>query len=162
MGCTDARAPPPRNASGVSESPLIPTLPRPRTALLGNLAWHLVTRTERSIFFEKASHAPHTAGWDTLVWRGCLDTAARELGAATGPPFTIAEGMDRIHKSYVVKARRYERGLAVVRNRGAWDEGLGPETAVTVKLPFPMSPLLPSGLIASPVTEIRINWPVRP
>ena len=126
-------------------------------ALLGNLAWHLVTRTERSIFFEKASHAPHTAGWDTLVWRGCLDTAARELGAATGPPFTIAEGMDRIRRSYVVKARRYEHGLALVRNRGAWDEGLGPETAVTVKLPFPMSPLLPSGLIATPVTEIPLR-----
>ena len=126
-------------------------------ALLGNFAWYLVSRTETSIFFEKGSNAPHTAGWDTLVWRGCLETAARELGHATGPPFTIAQGEDGAHNRYRVMARRYENGFAMVRNRITWDQRLGPETSVTVKLPFPMAPVDPSGHIGSPVTEVEIR-----
>lgn len=126
-------------------------------ALLGNFAWYLVSRTDTSIFFEKGSNAPHTPGWDTLVWRGCLETAARELGHATGPPFAIAQGVDGAHNRYRVMARRYENGFALVRNRADGDQGLGPETAVAVKLPFPMTPVDASGRISRPVTEVDIR-----
>jgi len=126
-------------------------------ALLGNFAWYLVSRTDTSIFFEKGSNAPHTPGWDTMVWRGCLETAARELGQATGPPFAIAQGVDGAHNRYRVMARRYENGFALVRNRADWDQGLGPETAVAVKLPFPMTPVDASGRVGAPVTEIEIR-----
>ena len=126
-------------------------------ALLGNFAWYLVSRTDTSIFFEKGSNAPHTPGWNTLVWRGCLETAARELGHATGPPFAIAQGVDGAHNRYRVMARRYENGFALVRNRADWDQGLGQETAVTVKLPFPMTPVDASGRIGAPVNEVEIR-----
>jgi hypothetical protein len=127
------------------------------SALLGNLAWYLVSRTETSIFFEMGSNAPHMAGWDTLTWRGCLDTAARQLGKYTGPPFTISQGTDPLHNQYVVKARRYENGMVLVRNRGDWKEGISPETAITVDLPRPMAPVSPSGRIGSPVQTVRLR-----
>jgi len=126
-------------------------------ALLGNLAWYLVSRTDSSIFFEKGSHAPDAPGWSALVWRGCMETAARELGRTTGAPFVIAQGLDGANNRYRVMARRYENGFALVRNRGDWDEDLGPKTAVTVKLPFPMTPVDASGRIQGPVTEIEIQ-----
>ena len=126
-------------------------------ALLGNFAWYLVSRTDTSIFFEQGSYAPHILEWETLVWRGCLETAARELGRATGPPFAIADGQDPARNRYRVMARRYENGFAMVRNRVSEDQSLGPGTAVTVTLPFPMTPVDASGRIGAPVTKIEIR-----
>ena len=127
------------------------------SVLLGNLAWYLVTRTEHSILFQMGTNAPNEASWDTLTWRGCMETANKQLGRPTGPPYTLAQGTDPTRHPYVVKARRYENGMALVRNRGDWKEDLGPETRVTVKLPVPMAPITPSGRITPTVTELTLR-----
>jgi hypothetical protein len=126
-------------------------------ALVGNLAWYLVTRTENTLFYEFANATPHVAGWDTLTWRGIIDVAGDQLGRAQGGPFSLAEGTDPAGNPYVIKARRYEGGLAVVRNRGEWNQGIGPETAVTVPLPRPLAPVSASGTIGDPVDEVTLH-----
>ena len=125
--------------------------------LLGNLAWYLVTRTAGTLFYQMGTSAPSAAGWDTLTWRGCNDVANRELGAVVGAPFTLASGTDPLGNAYVVKAREYERGLAVVRNRGDWDEGIETGTAVTVPLPQPLAPVSPSGRTGSFVNTVTLR-----
>jgi hypothetical protein len=129
----------------------------PADVMLGNLVWYLVTRTPETLFYEMGTNAPSAAGWDTLTWRGCIDVAGRQLGRPLGGPFTLARGVDPLGNPYEVKARRYERGAAVLRNRGSWDEGIEPETAVTVTLPAPMAPVSPAGRIGVVVQEIRLR-----
>jgi hypothetical protein len=116
-----------------------------------------MTRTPSTLFYEMGTNVPNAAGWDTLTWRGCIDVANEQLGSPLGAPFTLAEGVDPLDNAYVVKARRYEHGLVVLRNRGDWDEGIEPETAVTVPLPAPMAPVAPSGRIGTVVQEIRLR-----
>lgn len=129
----------------------------PAEVMLGNLAWYLVTRTQETLFYEMGTNVPSAAGWDTLTWRGCIDVAGRQLGRPTGGPFTLTRGVDPLGNAYEVKARSYERGLVVLRNRGDWDEGIEPGTAVSVKLPAPMAPVAPSGRIGVVVDEIRLR-----
>jgi hypothetical protein len=126
-------------------------------AVVGNLAWYLVTRTENTLFYEFANATPHVAGWDTLTWRGVIDVADRQLGRPRGGPFTLAQGTDPAGSPYRVTARRYDGGLAVVRNRGQWNEGIGPETAVTVPLAHPLAPVSASGRISDPVREVVLR-----
>jgi hypothetical protein len=125
--------------------------------LLGNLAWFLVSRSEGSILAQMGTNDPSAAGWDTLTWRGCMDVADAQLGEATGEPFTLARGKDPLGRSYVVEARAYERGLAVVRPRGSWREGIEPAGAVTVPLPAPLAPVDPSGRIGTPVSTVSLR-----
>lgn len=127
------------------------------SVMLGTLAWYLVTRTESSIYYALASSAPHLAGWDTLTWRGCNETSARQLGKYTGPPFVISQGTDPLGHRYTITARRYENGMALVRNRGSWDEELNPRSAVTVDLPMPMAPVSPAGRIGTPVPRVTLR-----
>jgi hypothetical protein len=125
--------------------------------LLGNLAWYLTTRTESTLFYEMGTNAPSTAGWDTLVWRGCIDVAGKQLGSALGGPYTLAHGEDPLGNPYVVKARRYEHGLVLLRNRGDWNQGIEPATAVTVRLARPMAPIDPAGRVGSSTEEISLR-----
>ncbi|HZM17021.1 MAG TPA: T9SS type A sorting domain-containing protein, partial [Candidatus Krumholzibacteria bacterium] len=125
--------------------------------MLGNLAWYLVTRTPGTLFYEMGTSVPSAAGWDSLTWRGCLDVANRELGAAVGAPYTLASGTDPLGNAYVVKARDYERGLAVLRNRGDWDEGIETGTAVSVNLPRSLSPVSPAGNTGSFVSSVTLR-----
>ena len=125
--------------------------------LLGNLAWYLVTRTDNTLFFPMGTSLPAAAGWDTLSWRGCFDVANERLGRAVGAPYTLAQGVDPVGNSYVVKARRYENGLAVVRNRGDWNQGIEVETAVSVPLPQSLLPVDPAGNLGSPVQSMRLR-----
>jgi hypothetical protein len=126
-------------------------------ALLGNLAWYLVSRTSESILFQMGTNTPNTAGWDTLTWRGCMEVADRQLGDAVGEPFTLSKGLDPAGQPFVVTARRYERGLVAVRPRGSWREGIEPETAVSVDLPVPLSPVSASGTVGKAVTAVRLR-----
>jgi len=125
--------------------------------LLGNLVYYLVTRTQSTLFYEMGTNAPNVAGWDTLTWRGCIDAAAKQLGAPAGGPYTLAQGRDPLGNPYEVKARRYERGLVVLRNRGDWNQGIEPESAVTVDLPTPLAPVDPAGRVGVAVTSVRLR-----
>jgi hypothetical protein len=137
-------------------------LQRPETysyaeTLLGNLAWYLVTRTPETLFFQMGTATPSSADWDTLTWRGCMDVADTLLGEAAAPPYRIAEGTDPVGNAYRVMARPYDRGLALVRNRGDYDEGIGAETGVLVTLPRPMQPVDPEGVIGEPVSDLVLR-----
>jgi hypothetical protein len=125
--------------------------------LLGNLVWYLATRVPGTLFFQMGTNAPSTAGWDTLTWRGCIDVAQKQLGRPLAGPYTLAEGTDPLGNAYVVKARKHERGLAVLRNRGEWDQGIELGTAVTVPLPAPLAPVQPSGRIGRVVDSVRLR-----
>jgi hypothetical protein len=125
--------------------------------MLGNLAWYLVTRTPSTFFYEMGTNAPSVAGWDSLTWRGCIDVANERLGAALGPPYTLAQGTDPLGNRYRIMARDYEGGLAVLRNRGDWNQGIEPQTAVTVALPRPGLPVQPSGAIGASVAAVTLR-----
>jgi hypothetical protein len=86
-----------------------------------------------------------------------MDVADDQIGEAIGPPYTLSQGNDPLGNPYVVKARNYQNGLAVVRCRGDWDEGIALETSVTVPLPVPLAPITPSGSIGSPVGQITLR-----
>ncbi|MCK4414008.1 MAG: PKD domain-containing protein, partial [Candidatus Eisenbacteria sp.] len=126
-------------------------------ALIGGLTWHLATRTEESLLFLFGTSSPNTAGWDTLTWRGCVDVAAEELGTAQGAPYVYAEGTDPLGQNYRVWARDYENGLVLVRNRCRWDEGIEPETAVSLPLPSPMARVAPSGEIGLSTSTVAMR-----
>jgi hypothetical protein len=125
--------------------------------LAGNLAWYLISRTPGTVFFEFANATPNVAGWDTLTWRGVLDAADAEFGAASGDPFVLAQGTDPLGNPYTVTARNYGGGMAVIRNRGNFSEGIEPETAVAVSLPRPLAPVAPSGEAGDAVESITLR-----
>jgi len=129
----------------------------PEEAYLGSLAWYMTTRSDGSVLNIESSGLPSDAGWDTLSWRGCVDVVERQLGRATGDPYTLSEGTDPTGKPYRVWARRYENGLVLVRNRGRWDEGIEPGTAVTIPLPGPMASVSPSGRIHTAVSSVALR-----
>lgn len=125
--------------------------------MLGNFAWYLLCRSPSSLFYQQGTTAPSTAGWDTLTWRGVMDVAAAQLGSALAPPYTIATGTDPLKNPYAVQARRYEKGLVLLRNRGSWKEGVEPETAVWVDLPGYLAPVKPSGTVSPVVNRITLR-----
>ena len=125
--------------------------------MLGNLCWFLMTRTPLTLFYQQGTNAPNTPDWETLTWIGAMDVANNELGEATGTCYTLAQGTDALGNPYVVKARQYEHGLVVLRNRGDWDEGIEPETAVSVSLPGSLYPLSPAGTTGSPVSSLSLR-----
>jgi hypothetical protein len=97
------------------------------------------------------------AGWDTLTWRGCLDVANSALGDPLDEPYTFASGNDPMGNPYVVKARAYDGGLVLVRNRGDWNQGIEPQTAVTLFLPGVMSPVDPTGNAIGLVNSVQLR-----
>src|SRR5262249_34912821 len=56
-----------------------------------------------------------------------------------------------------VYARPYTNGLAVVRPRGSWNQGIETTTAVTVNLPSAMYPLQPDGSLGSKTSSISLR-----
>ena len=126
-------------------------------AQLSNLAWYLIARTTNTILFEMWTSLPGQAGWDSLTWRPCIDVANDRLGAVRGEPYTLAEGTDPVGYRYVVKARNYANGVAVVRQRGDWNQNVGPQTAVRVPLPQPYLPVDPAGNLGGPVQSITLR-----
>jgi flagellar hook capping protein FlgD len=125
--------------------------------MLSNLAWYLVSRTELTYFFEMGSSAPNVAGWDTLTWRGCLDVADNDLGETIGEPYKLSQGTDPLGNAFAVYARPYQNGLALVRPRGDWDEGVETQSAVSVALPGPMFPVKPDGTSGSAVSQLNLR-----
>lgn len=125
--------------------------------LLHNLTWYLITRTENTLLFQMEISTPVSAGWDSLTWRGCMNIANERLGTVIGEPYTLAQGNDPLGNRYVVKARAYQNGLAVLRNRGDWNQGIEPETAVTVLLPQSLLPVDPEGNIGGPVRSVSLR-----
>jgi len=129
----------------------------PEEVMLGNLCWFLTTRTPLTLFYQQGTNSPNTSEWDQLTWIRAMDVADRQLGEAVGAPYTIAQGTDPLGNAYVVKARRYENGLVVLRNRGDWNQGIEPKTAVTVPLPAPLAPVSANGTIGKAVTEVSLR-----
>jgi hypothetical protein len=127
------------------------------SVMLGNFAWYLLTRSPTTIFYQQGTATPTTAGWDTLTWRPVMAVAASQLGEAVGPPYTLVRGVDPLGNAYAVQARRYDRGLVVLRNRGNSKEGVEPATAAEFDLPAPLSPLHPSGAILPAVERLRLR-----
>jgi hypothetical protein len=125
--------------------------------LLGNAAFWLVTRTSTTVFSPMGTFNPMKAEWDTLNWRGVLDVVNDDLGEAVGDAFVVTTGTDPVGAAYTVTGRHYDNGLAVVRNRGRWDEGLGTETAVTVPLPGTYRRVDPDGNSGGNVTHIDLR-----
>jgi hypothetical protein len=125
--------------------------------MLGNLCWFLMTRTPLSILYQQGTNTPNTPDWETLTWIGAMDVADRQLGEAVAPPYTLAQGTDSLGNAYVVKARRYQNGLVVLRNVGEWDQGVEPETAVNVPLPTMLAPVSPKGRIGKAVSEVSLR-----
>ena len=126
-------------------------------AQLSNLAWYLISRTTNTILFEMWTALPSQAGWDSLTWRPCIDVANDRLGPVRGEPYTLSQGIDPVGYRYVVKARNYENGIAVLRGRGDWNQDVGPETAVTVPLPQALLPVDPAGNLGGPVQSITLR-----
>jgi len=126
-------------------------------ALLGGLAWNLMTRTPQSLLFICGTADPGNAGWDTLTWRGCIEVAKNQLGLPSGDPYLFAEGTDPLGNPYRIYARDYDNGLVLLRNRGNWNQGIEPETAVPVPLPSPLAPVSPEGEIGTAVTTISLR-----
>ena len=126
-------------------------------ALLGSLAWCLTTRTDSSWLFLMGTNAPETAGWDTLCWRGCVDTVQTYLGSPVDDPYIYQDGTDPLNNAYKVWGRNYDNGLVLVRPRGAWDEGITEETAVWVVLDSSLHVMDPDGVIGSPVDSISMR-----
>jgi len=129
----------------------------PEEVMLGNLCWFLTTRTPLTLFYQQGTNSPQSAEWDRLTWIRAMDVADRQLGEAVGAPYTLLEGKDPLGHSYVVKARRYENGFVVLRNRGDWNEGLEPETAVIVPLPTPLAPVSANGAIGKVVSQVSLR-----
>jgi hypothetical protein len=116
-----------------------------------------MTRTPLTLFYQQGTNSPNTPDWNSLTWIGAMDVADRQLGEATGPPYTLTQGTDPMGHAYVVKARRYDNGLVVLRNRGDWNEGIEPQTAVTVSLPAPLATVSARGTIGKAVTEVSLR-----
>jgi hypothetical protein len=129
----------------------------PEEVMVGNLCWFLLTRSQLTLFYQQGTNTPNTPDWDQLTWIGAMDVADRQLGEANGPPYTLAKGTDPMGHPYVVKARRYDNGLVILRNRGDWNEGIEPETAVTVSLPGPLAPVSAQGKIGKAVAEVSLR-----
>ena len=125
--------------------------------MLGNLCWYLMTRTPLTIFYQQGTNSPNTPDWNNLTWIGAMDVADRQLGEAVGAPYTLAQGTDPLGNPYLVKARRYENGFVLLRNRGDWNQGIGPETAVNVTLPAFLAPVSPGGSIGKPVDTVSLR-----
>ena len=124
---------------------------------LGNLCWFLMTRSPLALFYQQGTNTPNTPDWNELTWSGAMDVAGRQLGEAVDAPYTLAEGKDPLGNPYRVKARRYEHGLVLLRNRGSWNEGIGPETAVRVPLPGFLAPVSPQGAIGKAVQDVTLR-----
>ena len=129
----------------------------PEETMLGNLCWFLMTRTPLTLFFQQGTNSPQTDEWDQLTWIGAMDVADRQLGEAVGAPYTLTQGTDPMGHPYEVKARRYENGLVVLRNRGEWNEGIEPETAVEVTLPALLAPVSAKGSIGKAVSRVSLR-----
>jgi flagellar hook capping protein FlgD len=125
--------------------------------MFGNLAWYLMTRSPLTLFYQQGTNAPNTTQWDALTWIGAMDVADNELGEATGAPYTIAQGTDPLGNAYAVKARQYANGLVLLRNRGDWNQGIEPETAVNVPLPQLLHPLAPDGTTSALVSSVSLR-----
>jgi hypothetical protein len=104
-------------------------------AFMGSAAAYFVSKCDGDLFYLQATGNPKAAGWDTLTWRGLLETARDSLGCVIREPFVLQSGTDPAGNPYSVWAREYEHGLAIVRYRGRPIEDISEGTRVTVSLP---------------------------
>jgi len=109
-------------------------------ALYDNLAWYYITRGPNTYLYQY-HQAPSTyyldaatTVWDSLTWRGCMDY---DVGASLGRYSALQSGTDPTGQSYIVYQREYSNVLVLMRARGAWNENVTTQTAVTINLPTP-------------------------
>lgn len=104
-------------------------------ALMNTAALHWVTRTPNVwILGHLSSNLLNTnpdTGWQLNI-KPLWDI---DLGPPMGNLYVLATGTDGRGYPYTVYARQFSCGLAVVRNRGNWNEDFDSSTRVTVTLP---------------------------
>ncbi len=105
-------------------------------AMMNNLGLHWVTRTPNVIAWNYIAGV-HTAAWDNNM-RGIFDT---DLGQPLEDPQVLTTGTDGHGYAYNVYSRRFSCGLAIVRQRGDYNQDFDASTAVTVTLPGNYIPL---------------------
>jgi len=126
-------------------------------AALGNVAWWLTTRSPETALFLKGTYDTASPVWGTNTWIAAIDTVESRLGGAEGEPAVVASGVDPEGHAYDVVGRSYAGGMSLVRNRGSYNQNIGPQTAVTVTLPQPMHRLAPDGTSGPLVTATTLR-----
>lgn len=126
-------------------------------AQLGNIAWWLTTKTDKTAFWLNGTVNPAQSDWETKVWTGVLDDLEATMGPPTGDIYLLQEGTDPLGKPYKVWARDYAGGMSVVRARGDWNQGIGTNTQITLNLPEPLASLDPDGNAGGLASTISIR-----
>lgn len=122
-------------------------------ALMNTLGLHWVTRTPNVIFLgHQANNVLHVEWSQNL--KPIFDV---DFGAAVGDPYVLTTGTDSKGYAYTIYARLLSCGLAIVRERGSWNQDIDPATGVTVELPGEYIPIDVDGN-AFPATD---QWTLR-
>ncbi len=123
--------------------------------ILDNLATHYLVRTDSSNMFMSGPYQVYIPGWDTLVWRGCMDY---DIGDALGdynPNFF--SGVDGKGYTFRVLSRQYQGALVLVRPRGDYNQDFDDATIVNVPLGGSYRPLNPNGTLGASTTSIPMR-----
>jgi len=123
--------------------------------ILDNLATHYLVRTDSSVMFMSGPYQVYANGWDTLVWRGCMDYNIGKTLADYNPNFF--SGVDGKGYSFRVLSRQYQGALVLVRPRGDYNQDFDDATLVNVPLGGTYRPLNPNGTLGSPVASIPMR-----
>lgn len=112
-------------------------------AIVSTLALHHVTRTPNVFILGHQVNSPWSTAWSNNT-RPVFDV---DLGPALGDPHVLQTGTDPHGYPYTVYARQFSCGLAIVRERGSWNQDLGDpsdgsaNTEITVQLPGEYIPI---------------------
>ncbi|MBI3963493.1 MAG: hypothetical protein HY341_00685 [Candidatus Kerfeldbacteria bacterium] len=116
-------------------------------AIMNMLGQFWVMRTPNIILWGYPAGV-HTAAWDNNM-RAIFNT---DIGQPLEDPQVLTTGTDGRGYPYTVYRRRFACGLAIVRERGVYNEEFDDATAVTVDLPDTYFPLDVDG--NTPVTAV--------
>jgi len=117
-------------------------------ALVNSVSLHWVTRTPNVLILGHQVNAVLKAGWEQNT-KGIFDV---DLGPALGDPYVLATGTDQHEPgyAYIVYARNFACGLAIVRERGGSNEDFDPTTQIAVQLPGSFIPMDADGNAQTP------------
>ena len=124
-------------------------------SFIDNLAFYYIIKSDSSYIFMSGPYQVYANGWDTLVWRGCMDF---DIGEPLGPyNLNFYSGVDGRGYSFKVRSRQYQGALVLCRPRGDWYQHFDDATIVNVPLGGTYRPLNPNGTLGSPVASIPMR-----